>query len=123
MSEENITIEDVLGLSAGHAKRPDHPDFYRLAEISLEMRAEMAEANGDIEKQFEIWKTRITKSIDFETLNYHAMQIALQIFNLNTIENLQALKRDPGAYEAFVAVIQTYYDGFLMGSEFAKRKG
>lgn len=117
-----MDINEILGLG-GHAKRPEHPDFYRVLEISMAMKANMTEHEGDPAKQEELWRKSVADVIDLESLNYHAMQSAIQALGMRTGLDFALMKHDPDLHLRFVQLLQMFYDGFLFGAEFQKRGG
>lgn len=116
-----MTLQDLFG-PGGHGKRPDHPDFWRLSEIILELKADMQEAtsNADQERR---WRAHYEEIGDFDSIAYHAIQAAMQIHNVETSTDWAMLMADRRKHEAYVGTIQAYFDGFIMGAEFERRGG
>lgn len=117
-----MDLSDIMG-PGGHTKRPDHADFWRLSEIIMQLKARMAEHEGDLVEQERVWRESITAIGDFDSISYHAIQCAVQIHGIQTAMDWQVMLANPQRHHAYVATVQAYYDGFTMGAEFQKRGG
>ena len=117
-----MDIDDILGPS-GHTKRPDHPDFFRILSVSQRMKADMEEAKGDLAKQEGLWRKTINELVDFDSIGYHAIQTAIHIHNIETGADWIAMTHNRERHAAYVATVQAFYDGFIMGAGFQKEGG
>ena len=113
-------MDDIFG---PQPERPDTPDFWRLSEIILELKAEMQETAGDQEAQSRAWRARYEAIGDFDSIAYAAKQAAYQVHGIVTGADFIEMMADPQRSESFVRAMQTYFDGFIMGAEFMRRGG
>jgi len=116
-----MNINDIMAAPTG-VKRPDHPDFWRLSEIILALKAEMAENEGNIEEQERLWRKHYNDIGDFDSIAYAAIQCGLELHNIKTGSDWMVL-RVSGRQESYIKSVQAYFDGFVMGAEFERRGG
>lgn len=83
-----------------HPGRPDHPDFWKLSEIILEMDGKFSEGEGE---DFEAF---IREQIDVDSVTYMALQRALR---------LQGRGLD--------SIAAIYLEAFIVGRTFERRYG
>lgn len=112
------TIADILGTPDN---RPEHPDMDLLSDIILALKAEMQEHQGDLATQERLWKAHYEALGDFDSIAYSALQAGIHLYGVNTGADYFALLASPRG-ESFVKVVQAFFDGFVMGAEFVKRK-
>lgn len=117
----SFDINDFLPPPSG-LKRPDHPDFWRITEIHMELKAALAEA-PNMEAQAAAWKASYEKIGDFDSIKYHALQAAIHIHKLETGLDFLMLRADPERSASFIAIVQAFFDGFIAGAEFERRGG
>lgn len=117
-----MDINDILG-ATGHQKRPETLDFDRIVSITLAMKADMSEAEGDLKEQERRWRARIDNLVDFDSLAYQAIQVGLQLHNIETGADILAMRVIPGRLESYVKTVQAFYDGFILGAEFVQAGG
>lgn len=116
-----MDIHDFFG-NVGHEPRPDHPDFWRLSEIILELKGQM-ESAPTLQEKGDRWQASYEKIGDFASIKYCAVQAALQIMGIENGLQLAIVQRDKRKSSQLVGHIQAYFDGFLMGAEFMRRGG
>ena len=92
-----------------------------LSDIILALKADMQEA-GSIEEQQRRWKTHYEALGDFDSIAYSALQAGIHLYNIQTGTDYYAVLQGPHG-EHFIKAVQAFFDGFIMGAEFAKRKG
>lgn len=122
MSEEPFTLDDIFG---ARADRPDHPDFWLLSEIILQLRASMQDHFDDPKIQYDTWRSAYDSIGDFNSIAYHAIQCGLQTGGYPeniTGAQLAEIMSDPREKQAYIRAVQCYFDGFKMGAEFMRRK-
>ena len=90
-------------------------------EISLQLRSEVKEV--PFEEANANWEKRIRSIIDFDSLAYQAIQLCMSIVGIRTVADWAEMRRNKRKNEQYVMLMQTYYDGFIMGAEFQKRGG
>lgn len=117
-----MDITDIIGKGPS-LPRPVHPDMDRVIEIVLEMKAITSENRDDPEAFHRLWREQIEKSINFDVLAYQAVQVACQVYNINTGADFTMLKLSPMRMTGFVHTLQAFYDGFLLGVQFQERGG
>lgn len=117
-----MDISDILG-GTGHTQRPEHPDFFRILSVSQRMKADMEENRGNPKRQEELWRKAIEELVDFDSLSYHAIQVAMHIHNIQTGRDWLMMTQNPDKHMAYVATVQAFYDGFIMGAGFQKEGG
>lgn len=104
-------------------KRPDTPDFWRLSEISMQLKGRLQSAPKDHASQERAWRSFYEDFVDFPTLQYHALQMAFSIHGIVTGADLIAVRSNPGRAMAYIQTVQAFFDGFALGAEFVKRGG
>lgn len=117
-----MDISDILG-PGGHTKRPEHPDMDRIMEITSQMLAEMRENDGNPVEQERLWRARVEESVDFDSLAYQAIQVAMSLNSIQTSLDWARMIANPGRHMGYVKTVQAFYDGFLTGVQFEKRGG
>lgn len=115
-----MNLDDLM--PGGHAPRPEHPDFWRISEVCLSLKADVNEART-AEELDALWKQRVGEIGDFESINYHAIQVALQIMGVETKFEWELIRQDSVLRERFVELLQAFYDGFIIGANYEKRGG
>lgn len=103
-------------------QRPQTPDMLRIMDIVLGFKVDLAESHGDQEELEKRWRARIEKVIDFDSLGWQALQVALDIFKVQTAGDMIRLSSGPES-KYFHACIQSFYDGFLLAAEFERLGG
>lgn len=93
-----------------------------LSDIILALKADMQDNAGDIKAQEVAWKAHYEALGDFSSISYAALQAAMEIFSIRTGADYQRVLQSADGTR-FVGTVQAYFDGFVMGAEFAKRKG
>lgn len=106
-------MDEIFG---ANPNRPDHPDFWKLSEIILALKADMQENQGDLAAQEAAWRKHYEGVGDFDSIAYCARQAAIQIAGLEFGSDYQRVMRDPMGRAAFVGTVQAYFDGFIMGA-------
>ena len=104
-------------------KRPNHPDFWRLSEIILALKADMVENEGNIKEQERLWRARYDGIGDFDSIAYCAVQCGLDLHSIKTGRDWMLLRMSPGGQESYIKSVQAYFDGFVMGAEFERQGG
>lgn len=96
--------------------RPDHPDFWRLSEIILQMDGAMGAATTDDERD-DAWARFIDEKIFGKALYYMAFQRAARSLGITTVgeaqENVAMLTR----------MTVLYSEAFAVGVAFTERGG
>ncbi len=96
-----------------HPQRPDHPDFWKISEIILQLDGAIDAAVSDDEKE-RIWKERTSAVVDIPSVTYMAIQRALRV--LGRPSNAA----DVGRHSSVAALA---IDSFIAGVLFAQRGG
>lgn len=120
-----MDLQDLLSGDSEwiRANRPIHPDMDRLTEISLELKAETASVTSYADMETK-WRERVTATgVDFDTIQWKALQIAMDICNVRTGADLDALRKDDTRNSQFISIIQAFFDGWIVHAEFLKRGG
>lgn len=99
-------IEDVFGEAPG---RPDHPDFWRLSEIILQLDSAIAEGAASVIGE-------ISSEVDLKSATYMADQHGRRCVEILGIKGDAKTLLET----MFVA---NWYQAFIMGSRFQKRGG
>jgi len=113
-----MDIRDIMMEPTG-IQRPDHPDFWKLSEIILALKADTEEfSNGKItqEEATRRWEAHYASVGDTDSIQYAAVQCGLQLAGIETGADWQAVMANPANHNAFVKTIQAYFDGFIMGA-------
>lgn len=100
----NDFIEDPTG-----GRRPDHPDFWKLAEVVLGLDGRL-EDEGDAE---DLLKNLVEEIISMDVVVYVAEQRVTRPFQhmgLNTVP-----------MGLFASMMATWMDGFMAGARFVQR--
>lgn len=120
----HIDINDILTAPTG-VKRPDHPDFWKLSEIILALKADHdQQERGEITmEEFEKrWRAHYESVGDFDSIAYCAMQAAFAIHNIKTGEDWLYVSTTPSRHMAYVQTVQSYFDGFIMGAKLERSR-
>lgn len=89
--------------------RPQHPDFWRLSEIILQMDGDTTEGKQEFEEQ-------IAKNVDVRSATYMAEQRSMFAMS-------QVVTPIMGAYEIQTLLAVMWLEGFLSGARFQQRGG
>lgn len=119
-----FTINDILMAPKG-LKRPDHPDFWKLSEIILALKADKEEhERGQIDMaEFEHrWRAHYDSVGDFDSIAYSATQCALALHNVETVNDWNLLRLSTGRHESFAKSVQAFFDGFIMGARLERSR-
>lgn len=112
-----MDINDILAAPTG-VQRPDHPDYWKLSEIILGLKADKeSQERGEItEAEFERrWRKNYESVGDFDSIAYCAMQCAFELFGIRTGKDFMMLDL-AGKRGDYVRAVQAYFDGFIMGA-------
>lgn len=115
-----MDIRDILQPPDG-LKRPEHPDFWRISEVSLQLRTDIERLPFD-EKE-KAWRARISSVGDFDSIAYHAIQVAMSIMSIRTVADWATMRRDGRKQNQYLSTVQAFYDGFMMGALYEQRGG
>lgn len=118
-----MDISDILTAPTG-VKRPDHPDFWKLSEIILALKADREQQQrGEIDMaEFERrWRAQYESVGDFDSIAYHAIQCGLALHEISTDADWAQLSRDGRKMKAYAQSVQAFFDGFIMGAKFARK--
>lgn len=110
--------DDFLN-SSQFPNRPNHPDFWRLSEIVLQLDAAVLEDGVTVDSEVE-------KEIDVASLNYMAEQTALRVLQVLVDQVPPPLRPAvvPGMMQELVPLIDAAWkSGFVVGSRFQTRGG
>lgn len=119
-----MDLRDIMMEPTG-VQRPDHPDFWILSETILALKADTEEFDSGRITQEEgerRWKAHYEKIGDFDSIAYCATQAALQINGIENGQQWAMMMMMPGAHTKFVATVQAYFDGFVMGAALERKK-
>ncbi len=99
-----MDIRDVFG----ERSRPEHPDFWKLSSIVLQL-------DGRTEDESEDAFDRGIKDarVDPQSVSYLSVQRALRALDVQTFEDLQA---NPQKMQLLMVLSAIYLDGFTAGS-------
>lgn len=120
-----MDINDIFTSPTG-IQRPDHPDFWKLSEIILALKADAEEhQRGQITMaEFEQrWRTHYEGVGDFDSIAYCAVQAGFAIHEIETGRDWQNVVLDQRKHRAYVATVQAYFDGFIMGALLERSRG
>jgi len=109
-----MDINDILTAPTG-IKRPEHPDFWKLSEIILKLKADQTEATS-INQAMTSWRAAYEALGDFDSIAYCAMQAGMALHNIETGADWIRVMGDPASHESYVKSVQAYFDGFVMGA-------
>jgi hypothetical protein len=118
-----MDIRDIMVEPTG-VKRPEHPDFWRLSEIILALKADKEQHDrGEIDMaEFERrWRAHYESVGDFDSIAYSAMQCAFALHGIETGADWQRLVAS-GGQMAYVQSVQAYFDGFIMGAKLERSR-
>lgn len=113
-----MNINDIMVAPTG-VTRPDHPDFWKLSEVILALKADKEEMeHGRIDMvEFERrWRAHYASVGDFDSIAYCAIQCGLDIFGVRTGADWKRVMADISKHSAYVATVQAFFDGFIMGA-------
>lgn len=113
-----MDISDIMTEPQG-VKRPDHPDFWKLSEIILALKADKEEhERGQIdEAEFERrWRAHYEGVGDFDSIAYSAMQAGFALHGVVTEGDWRRVVDSPARHRAYIQSVQAYFDGFIMGA-------
>lgn len=113
-----MDLNDIFAKPTG-IERPDHPDFWKLSEIILALKADTEDMRAGKITQEEAerrWKAHYEGVGDFDSIAYCAVQAALQIHNINTGMDWAVYMSDAKRHRAYIGCVQSYFDGFIMGA-------
>lgn len=107
---------DINELFPGPDSRPDHPDFWKLAEIILALDASIDKEATDEERE-KAWHKGVSGSFtDMESLAYMATQRAMRVLGISTSGQLRALR---GPLTSLSAM---WMEGYVVGSKFEQKR-
>jgi hypothetical protein len=113
-----MDINDILVAPTG-VTRPDHPDFWKLSEIILALKADREQQErGEIDMaEFERrWRKHYETVGDFDSIAYSAIQCAFALHGIETGGDWNLLTANPAKHMAYVQSVQAFFDGFIMGA-------
>ena len=93
----------------GPFARPDHPDFWKLAELVNQL-------DNATENEGRKFEEIVAEAIDPRSLSYVAMQRSMKVLGVTTLGQFAARKRE------LVGLATTYHEGFLVGVRFKKEE-
>lgn len=106
-------------------ERPDHPDFWKLSEIILALKADTQDLQRGVIDHAEAerrWRAHYEEVGDFDSIAYCATQAGLQLHDVNTAGDWLRVKQDPRLMASFVKSVQAYFDGFIMGAQLERSR-
>lgn len=89
--------------------RPNHPDFWRLANLVLQADGRAEEDPARAEKM-------VADIVDPDTLSYMALQRAMRLVGAETREQVDANKHE------VMRLAAIYFDAFILGARFEASK-
>lgn len=95
-------------------QRPDHPDYWRMAEILQQMDANVTEAIGGDPTAYD---DEVKKTVDYETISYVAIQRGMRILGIKTRGELMTHAPEVMRFAAI------YIEAFIVGARFQDRGG
>lgn len=108
-------MSDIGSLFGDFPGRPEHPDFWRLSEIILQLDGKFNEDDAAVEDE-------VGMECDVATAFYMARQHAERM-----VENLERIFGGPMHLEVESAIggslMAIWFQAFIMGSRFQKRGG
>lgn len=113
-----MDINDIFQRPTG-IQRPEHPDFWKLSEIILALKADSEDhRTGKITMaEFERrWRAHYEGVGDFDSIAYCAIQAGFAIHGIVTGRDWQNTVLDERKHRAYIATVQAYFDGFIMGA-------
>lgn len=119
-----MDISDIMAAPTG-VPRPDHPDFWKLSEIILALKADREEQErGEIDMaEFERrWRKHYESVGDFDSIAYSAIQCAFDLHNIRDGFDWQLLMQNPVKHMAYIQSVQAFFDGFIMGALLERKK-
>lgn len=112
-----MDISDIMAAPTG-VKRPDHPDFWTLSETVLKLKAQAKERPADQD----LWKSNYEAIGDFDSIAYCAIQCGLDIMGIRNGADWTALTRDRRKHGKYIAIVQAFFDGFVMGAALQRKR-
>lgn len=94
--------------------RPDHPDFWKLSDIILQMDGALAEAPTQEAKDV-VWEAFFKDVIDTKSLNYLGFQRAIRAIGVTTVAGVQEHMNE------IIKMTVLYTEAFLVGTRFKDR--
>ena len=119
-----MDLNDIFTKPTG-IKRPDHPDFWKLSEIILALKADTQDAAAGritAQESERRWRANYEAVGDFDSIAYCAVQAGLQIHSIETGADWLAVLAMPQRHGAFVQSVQAYFDGFIMGAKLERSR-
>lgn len=106
-----MTIDDVFG---SHPQRPDHPDFWKLSDIVLELDASMYERGATHAE--DVISQKAAEVGDSESITYMAVQRAMRALGVQSRQDLVDKRNEIALYAT------VYLEAFIVGVRFAYAK-
>lgn len=94
----------------------------RISEIVLQLKTLSSEARN-FEEHEANWDQMIRSIVDYDSLAWQALNVGFDVFGVRTGGDLIRLRANQHQFHAFLGCIQSFYDGFLLGTQFQQRGG
>ena len=113
-----MDINDVFGNGRFISEeKPTNLDMDRISEIVLSLKADVAEKGG-----LETLEERVARIGDSQAFAWQALQVAFDFYGIKQSGQFHDLVERNGLAE-FLKVVQTFYDGLILGAEFTAKGG
>jgi hypothetical protein len=106
--------DGTMDFIEGPKARPDHPDFWRMSEIILQLDGRLEDAKTDEDRE-RIFLEVVREHCDVDSLMYMGVQRAMRVIKAQT--GLDVIEH----FETMGWLVTVYVESFIAGMEYQRR--